>query len=193
MFNSRAQRSGRSPRPSGRAAVAGKTACRSSVAVKMMLTMSSWCTPLRSMISRRSSWTRSSICSVVSASSVVAPRKARTAGGTQLNLVLGAGVPVDGREGEAHHGAAVVARLGPDAATVGLDHLLADGEADARARPPLGAAAPVEHCEHGAGLILHQARAVVGDRELPLAGVALGVDVDLERTFGTAVLHRVAD
>ena len=49
--SSRAQISGTSPSPSARAAVAGNSAVMSSVAVKMMLTRSSWATPLRSSIS----------------------------------------------------------------------------------------------------------------------------------------------
>ena len=52
MPSSRAQRSGTSPSPSARAAVAGNSAVRSSVAVKMMLTRSSWPIALRSSISR---------------------------------------------------------------------------------------------------------------------------------------------
>ncbi len=55
----RAQSSGTSPRPSARAAVAGNSLWRSSVAVKMMLTMSSCAMPLRSSIVRTSAWVRS--------------------------------------------------------------------------------------------------------------------------------------
>ena len=52
--SSRAQSSGTSPRPRARAAVAGNSAVRSSVAVKMMLTRSSCSIALRSSISRTS-------------------------------------------------------------------------------------------------------------------------------------------
>src|SRR5437588_7614907 len=65
-----------------RAAVGGNIGGTSSVAVKTMLMTSSWSTPLRASISRSRAWTRSLSCSSVSASSVVAPRRARTAGGT---------------------------------------------------------------------------------------------------------------
>src|SRR5207248_11690412 len=175
------------------AAVAGNMACRSSVAVKTMLMMSSWWTALRSIISRRSSWTRSSICSVVSASTVVAPRNARTAGGTYWNLVL-TRVPAVGRgKREAHDRAPVAAWLGPDLSAVPLDHLLADGEADAAARATLGAAASVEHGEDRTGLVRSQSGPVVGDAELPLAGAPFGADGHLERSISRAVLHRVAD
>ena len=82
MDSSRAQISGTSPRPMLRAAVAGKTLVRSSVAVNRIEMMSSWSTPLRSSISlhrapprvrrrarcrRRRRWWR--------------PRRARTAAG----------------------------------------------------------------------------------------------------------------
>ena len=60
MPSSRAQISGTSPRPSARAAVAGNSAVRSSVAVKMMLTMSSCSMPLRSSIA----WTRACVFAV---------------------------------------------------------------------------------------------------------------------------------
>src|SRR5437868_2814818 len=194
MSSSRAHSSGRSPRPIPRAAVAGNMACRSSVAVKTMLTMSSWATPLRSSISRSRAWTRASISSAVSLSSVVAPRKARTAGDTQPNLLLPfCRSPILGRQGEAHDGASVVARLGPDASAVSFDHLLADGETDARTGPAFGAAPSVEHGEDRAGLVGHHAGTVVGHREQPMVVAPLGADVDLERSLGAPVLHRVAD
>src|SRR5947209_10352466 len=80
--SSRAHSSGTPPNPSARAAAAGKMAVRSSVAVKITLIRSSLSTPLRSSISRTSTRTRSVICSSVSASTVVAPRRARTAAAT---------------------------------------------------------------------------------------------------------------
>src|SRR5581483_5510614 len=159
-----------------------------------MLMMSSWWTALRSSISRRSSWTRSFISSVVSASSVVAPRNARTAGAIASNLVVGfSDFPVGRRQREVHDHAAVVARLGPDVSAVALDDLLADRQADAAARTSLGAGAPVEHGEHRAGLVQPQPGPVVGHRELPPARAGLGGDVDLERPIRGPVLHRVAN
>src|SRR5438094_6539307 len=92
MESSRAHSSGTSPRPMTRAAAAGKTERMSSVAVKRMLMMSSWSTPFRASSSRRSACTRSYTCSRVSTSTVVAPRKARTAGGTaEIYLAWGGG------------------------------------------------------------------------------------------------------
>ena len=52
-----------------------------SVAVKRMLTRSSWSMPLRSNSSSSSSTMRVVRCSTSSTSTVVAPRRARTAGG----------------------------------------------------------------------------------------------------------------
>ena len=69
----------RRSRPRPRAAVAGKAEVTSSVAVNMMLTRSSWATPLRSSIAlRRAPGRGRCTCSAVSSSSVVAPRMARS-------------------------------------------------------------------------------------------------------------------
>jgi len=62
-----------------RAAAAGKAELMSGVAVQLMLIRSSWWISLRSNIWRQSAWILSSTCSGVSASTVVAPRRARTA------------------------------------------------------------------------------------------------------------------
>src|SRR4051794_23661225 len=78
MPSSRAQRSGTSPRPSLRAAVAGNSAVMSSVAVKMMLTMSSCVIALRSSIASTSVWVLMSTSSLVFSATVVAPRRARS-------------------------------------------------------------------------------------------------------------------
>src|SRR5580658_5043439 len=79
--SSPAHRSGTAPNPMSRAPVAGKLEMMSGVAVKMMLMMSSSTSWLRSMMARSSSWMRSLTWETSSASTVVAPRSARTAGG----------------------------------------------------------------------------------------------------------------
>ena len=60
------------------AAVAGNSDVRSSVAVKITLTRSSWSTALRARISFTSAWVFASISAWVFSSHVVAPRSART-------------------------------------------------------------------------------------------------------------------
>ena len=87
--SSRAQMSGTSPRPILRAPVAGKVEWRSSVAVKRMLTMSSWSTSLRAHISSSSVITRSWTWLSSSSSTVVAPRRARRAAGTRVDVTWG--------------------------------------------------------------------------------------------------------
>ena len=67
------------PGPISRPARAGNIEWMSSVAVKSTLMRSSWSTPLRSIIASSRATVRSRTCSAVSASTVVAPRRARTA------------------------------------------------------------------------------------------------------------------
>src|SRR5947209_15379533 len=114
-----------------------------------------------------SAWTRSSICCVVSASSVVAPRKARTAGGTGAIYLRDSA----DRQGEAHDSASAVTLLGPDAPAVTFDDLLADGEADTRARTALGCRAASEHREQGGSLVARDTRTVVAHGEHPVVVV----------------------
>ena len=69
-----------------RAAVAGNIDTTSGVAVKMMLIRSSWATPFCSSMASTSASVRSVICYGVSASIVVAPRSALTAGVGDISL-----------------------------------------------------------------------------------------------------------
>src|SRR4051794_3174213 len=167
----------------------------SSVAVNTMLMMSSCSMALRSSSSANSSWTRFSISSEVSASIVVAPRSARTAGGTTVNLPsdLGSLGGFAGRNGETDHGTGAAVALRPDPTAVALDHLLADGQADACARARVRAAASVEHAEHGGRVSLRQPSAVVAHGEQPLVALPVSLDDDLQRAGIVSILHRVAD
>src|SRR5581483_10630528 len=79
--SSRAQISGTAPSPMDRAAVAGKVDTRSSVAVNRIEMMSSSDSPLRSRIRTSRATTRSVMASLVSTSTVVAPRTALMAAG----------------------------------------------------------------------------------------------------------------
>src|SRR4051794_8078245 len=81
---SRAHRSGTADRPMLRAATAGNSASRSSVQVKMQLTMCSASSAFRSMTSRTSSSVADRIASESLASTVVAPRSARSCIGRGL-------------------------------------------------------------------------------------------------------------
>src|SRR5579872_259146 len=75
---SRAHRSGTRCRPSRRAATAGNSASRSAVSVKMQLTMSCECRPLRAISSRISSPVAVRIDSASLASTLLAPRSANS-------------------------------------------------------------------------------------------------------------------
>ena len=86
MSSSRAQSSGTSPNPAARAAVAGNIEWMSSVAVNSTEITFAWSTPLRATIAASKAWVRWVTCSIVSSSTVVAPRRARMRS-------LGAGTP----------------------------------------------------------------------------------------------------
>src|SRR5580765_8040302 len=96
MPSSRAHNSGTSPSPSLRAAVAGNSAVMSSVAVKMMLTMSSCVIALRSSIASTSVCVLMSTSSLVFSATVVAPRRARS---LTIRRLAGRGFRFDERGG----------------------------------------------------------------------------------------------
>src|ERR1022692_980487 len=175
MASSRAQIRGTAPSPMVRAAVAGNVDMMSSVAVNRMEMMSSSTSPFRSRIWPNRATTRSVMAPGASASTVVAPRTARTDEGISRACysALPAGPalplrPVGGRrragggdrhgcrgqradlvEGERPVGAGCEGRIGegPDAGPDQTEHGMADGVA----HPPDLTVAPLvdDHAQEG--------------------------------------------
>src|SRR5438874_8229547 len=89
-------------------------------------------------------------------------------------------------------GAPTEPRFDPDAPPVALDHLLADGKADAGAGVLTHGMQPLEQHEDALEVLRLDADAVVGDRDTPLGVFLHRRDMDARRRL-TAELERVAD